>query len=98
MDLNFWGALARRDRGAFFENLLAQQFLIYKILAGFKGRSELQAASFAFARSLELELLTAGGLFKRVKAADKPEDSWISAILIRGDGITLVTQRVRVEP
>jgi hypothetical protein len=44
----------------------------------------------------ELELIQAGGVFKRVIAPEQPEDQWLSAIVIRQGGITLVTQRVRV--
>lgn len=47
--------------------------------------------------SLELEVLEAGGLFKRVKAPDNPEERWLSAIVIRGDGTTLITRRLMVE-
>ena len=43
----------------------------------------------------ELELLPAGGIFKMGKAPLEEEQRWISAILIRGDGITMVTQRLQ---
>ncbi len=45
--------------------------------------------------TLELQLLQAGGLFKRVKAPEKPGDRWFSAILVRNEGIVLITKRVR---
>lgn len=48
--------------------------------------------------AMELQLLQAGGLFKRIKASDQPENRWLSALLVRKDGITLITQRVRFEP
>jgi hypothetical protein len=44
----------------------------------------------------DLQLLPAGGIFKVGKAPAKPENRWISAILIRGDGMTMVTQRLQV--
>jgi len=44
----------------------------------------------------ELQLLQAGGIFKQGRAPEEPADRWLSAILIREDGITLVTQRLRV--
>jgi hypothetical protein len=44
-----------------------------------------------------LELLQSGGLFKRVTAPATPENRWLSAILIQGDGIVVVSQRVKVE-
>jgi hypothetical protein len=47
--------------------------------------------------TIELEPLPAGGIFKTVTAPAQPENRWFSAILIRGDGITMVTQRLRVE-
>ncbi len=46
--------------------------------------------------NLELELLPAGGIFKMGKAPLKPENRWVSAILIRGDGMTTITQRLQV--
>ncbi|MDJ1178925.1 nuclear transport factor 2 family protein [Roseofilum sp. BLCC_M91] len=47
-------------------------------------------------KSIDLELLSAGGLFKLGTAPILPEPRWISAVLIRGDGITMITQRLRV--
>ncbi len=46
---------------------------------------------------LELEPLASGGIYKLATAPETPDDRWLSAILVRGDGITMVTQRVRVE-
>lgn len=45
---------------------------------------------------VDLELLSAGGLFKVGRAPVRPDNRWVSAILIRGDGMTLVTQRLQV--
>lgn len=47
--------------------------------------------------NFKLDLLPAGGIFKTVKAPLAPDNRWLSAIIIRGDGMTLITQRVRVE-
>jgi ketosteroid isomerase-like protein len=46
--------------------------------------------------ALDLGLLPAGGLFKVGQAPATPESRWVSAIIIREDGITEVTQRLRV--
>ena len=46
---------------------------------------------------VDLELLSSGGLFKVGRAPSQPSDQWISAILIRGDGMTMITQRLNVE-
>jgi hypothetical protein len=45
----------------------------------------------------ELQLLQAGGLFKRATSPDNPEHYWLSAILIQPEGLRLVTRRVRIE-
>lgn len=47
--------------------------------------------------SLELAPLTAGGIYKLVTAPRLADNHWLSAIVVRGDGITMVTQRVRVK-
>lgn len=48
--------------------------------------------------TIELELLNSGGLFKIGKAPETPENRWVSAILMRQGGITVITQRLRVVP
>ncbi|MBF2058442.1 MAG: nuclear transport factor 2 family protein [Cyanobacterium sp. T60_A2020_053] len=45
--------------------------------------------------SIELEALSTGGIFKRVTMDEG--NHWYSAIFIRADGMTLITQRVRQE-
>ena len=47
--------------------------------------------------SLELEPLPAGGIFKVATAPKVPQSNWLSAILVRGDGITMITHRVNIE-
>lgn len=47
--------------------------------------------------TIELKQLNSGGIFKTAKAALLPDNQWLSAILVRGDGITVVTQRVRIQ-
>ena len=46
--------------------------------------------------SLELNLLQSGGIFRVGRAPLRPESRWISAVLIRGSGTTVITQRLRV--
>lgn len=45
---------------------------------------------------VELELLTSGGLFKEGRAPTTPSSQWVSAVIMRGDGMTMVTQRMQV--
>jgi hypothetical protein len=46
---------------------------------------------------INLQVLAAGGIYKNVIAPIGGSNHWLSAILVRGDGITLVTRRVIVE-
>lgn len=45
---------------------------------------------------VSLELLSAGGLFKVGRAPNNPGAQWVSAVVVREDGITAVTQRLQV--
>ncbi len=45
---------------------------------------------------VRLELLPAGGLFKIGRAPANGSDRWLSAVVVRGDGLTQVTQRLQV--
>lgn len=47
--------------------------------------------------TLELQPLSAGGIFKVVTAPRLSDNHWLSAIIVRGDGITMVTNRVNIE-
>lgn len=47
---------------------------------------------------LKLELLPAGGLFKMGTAGNKPASEWISAVLVREGGMTIISQRLNVVP
>ncbi|MCC5626491.1 nuclear transport factor 2 family protein [Nostoc sp. CHAB 5715] len=46
--------------------------------------------------SVDLELLTSGGLFKTGQAPSTPGSQWVSAVILRGNGMTMVTQRLQV--
>lgn len=47
--------------------------------------------------TLELQPLSAGGIFKVVTAPRLSDNHWLSAIVVRGDGITMITHRVNIE-
>lgn len=46
---------------------------------------------------LNLDLLPAGGLFKVGRAPALPDQRWVSGIIIREDGLVMVTRRIRFE-
>ncbi|MEO0769224.1 MAG: nuclear transport factor 2 family protein [Cyanobacteria bacterium J06649_4] len=54
------------------------------------------ATDFFTGRPVELELLSAGGLFKIGEAPPTPDSRWVSALLVRDDGLTVVTRRLQV--
>lgn len=54
------------------------------------------ATDFFTGRPVELELLSAGGLFKIGEAPAAPDSRWVSALLVREDGLTVVTRRLQV--
>jgi hypothetical protein len=45
---------------------------------------------------IDLDLLSAGGLFKIGRAPAELGDRWISAIIVREDGITAITRRLQI--
>lgn len=45
---------------------------------------------------IQLEPLQAGGIFKSGRAPTKQGSYWVSAVLIRADGMTTITQRLKV--
>jgi hypothetical protein len=47
---------------------------------------------------IQLEPLNAGGIFKVGTAPNDPGKFWVSAVLVRSDGITIVSQRLPVIP
>ncbi len=45
---------------------------------------------------VDLELLSSGGIFKEGRAPSTPGSQWVSAVVMRGDGMTMITQRMQV--
>lgn len=55
------------------------------------------AEDFFTPRPLDLELLSAGGLFKVGDAPKDADNLWVSGLLVREDGLVVITRRLRVE-
>ncbi|MEO0867975.1 MAG: nuclear transport factor 2 family protein [Cyanobacteria bacterium J06642_11] len=55
------------------------------------------AEDFFTPRPLDLELLAAGGLFKIGEAPTNTDNLWVSGLLVREDGLVVITRRLRVE-
>lgn len=46
----------------------------------------------------DLELISAGGIFKQGVAPGLSDNRWVSAVFVRGGGMTMITQRLRIVP
>jgi hypothetical protein len=66
------------------------------LLLGTAMEESIKPDSYTKPSNFDLDLLPAGGIFKVGKAPIKPENRWISGVLIRGDGMTMITQRLQV--
>ncbi len=67
------------------------------LLAGVAFSQDITANNYLKPTKITLELLQAGGLFKRAQAPKKEEPQWLSALLVSPNGMTWITQRLRVE-
>lgn len=67
------------------------------ILLGGAIEEPIKTSTYTQPDSFDLDILPAGGVFKRVEAPETPGDMWYSAMIVRNDGITLVSHRVRVQ-
>ncbi|MBW4564370.1 MAG: nuclear transport factor 2 family protein [Mojavia pulchra JT2-VF2] len=56
----------------------------------------IQADKYLNPTPVDLKLLTSGGIFKVGRAPSTPGSHWISAVILRGNGMTMVTQRLQV--
>lgn len=65
-------------------------------LVGAAIEEPIQADKYFNPTPVELELLPAGGLFKVGRAPNVAANRWVSAVLVRGEGLTIVTQRLPV--
>ncbi|WP_414529105.1 nuclear transport factor 2 family protein [Nodularia chucula] len=75
---------------------IVQEPLGDDFLLGSALQEPVEASRYLNPTSVDLELLNAGGLFKVGQAPPTPGNHWISAVILRGNGVTMVTQRLRV--
>lgn len=67
-----------------------------RLLLGGATDERVQPSGYLTPTPVNLELLSSGGLFKIGRAPAVAETHWISATLIRDDGITTITRRLQV--
>ncbi|MHC5598850.1 MAG: nuclear transport factor 2 family protein [Nostoc sp.] len=75
---------------------IVQEPLGDDFLLGTALEEPIQADKFLNPTPVDLELLTSGGLFKVGKAPSTPGSQWVSAVILRGNGMTMITQRLQV--
>ena len=78
-------------------DVILKKPLGYDLLLGAALEEKVNVDRYLNPDQLDLNALSAGGIFKLVTAPQTLNDIWLSAILVRADGIRLTTQRVRVE-
>lgn len=67
-----------------------------RLLLGGATDEQVQPSGYLSPTPVNLELLSSGGLFKIGRAPAVAEAHWISATLIRDDGITTITRRLQI--
>ncbi len=70
--------------------------LNYSVLLGAVIDEPVNPKNYLQTNSIRLQPLRAGGLFRIGQAPFSPGDRWISVVLLREDGMTITTQRLRV--
>lgn len=67
-----------------------------RILLGSAFEEPIEPENYTASPVIDLDLLSAGGLFKIGRAPTTLGDRWISAVIVREDGITSITRRLQV--
>jgi hypothetical protein len=67
-----------------------------RLLLGAAMEEPIEVNNYLNAAPINLDLLSAGGVFKTGRAPTTPGNRWLSAVVVRDDGIATVTQRLRV--
>jgi hypothetical protein len=78
-------------------DVIIKEPLTNDISVGYAIKETVESGKYLKPSDFDLEVLQSGGIFKRVKAPNTPENQWLSAILVQSDGMTIVTQRLRIE-
>ncbi|PZV15226.1 MAG: hypothetical protein DCF22_07505 [Leptolyngbya sp.] len=75
---------------------IVQEPLGDDLLLGSALEETIKPDGYLNATTINLEPLNSGGIFKVGKAPANSEQHWLSAVVVRHDGITMVTQRLRI--
>lgn len=75
---------------------IVQEPLGDRLLLGAATDEPVQPSAYLTPTPVNLELLASGGLFKIGQAPAVPETHWVSATLIRDDGMITITRRLQI--
>lgn len=75
---------------------IVQEPLGDDFLLGTALEEPIQANKYLNPTPVDLQSLSSGGLFKIGRAPSTPGSQWISAVILRGNGVTMITQRLQV--
>lgn len=82
----------------FYFDAIVLEPLGERLLLGMAIDEDINSTSYTVPSAIEFDLLTSGGLFKVGQAPNTPGQRWLSAVVIRDDGITGTTRRMQVAP
>lgn len=77
-------------------NAFVREPLGNQVLAGAAIAQATRPQFYGLPRDLQPVVLPGGGLFKRGQAGAAGDDQWLSAVLVSGDGMTVISQRLQV--
>lgn len=75
---------------------IVQEPLESDLLLGAVVQEPVNSAGYLKPATADLDILNSGGLFKVGKAPNTAGSQWVSAVLVRHGGMTMVTQRLNV--
>ncbi len=75
---------------------IVQEPLGNDLLLGTVVQEPVNSSGYLKPATADLDLLSSGGLFKTGKAPTAAGSQWVSAVLVRNGGMTMVTQRLNV--
>ena len=79
-------------------DVIALDPLEEEVLLGAASEEPANGLNYLGERALDLEVLSAGGLYQVGTAPDGPSDRWLSAVVARPGGVTFIGRRLRVIP
>lgn len=86
-----------RSGQEFTFDAIVQEPLGDDLLMGTALEEAIKPEGFLNTTTANLEPLNSGGIFKVGRAPNNAEQHWLSAVVVRHDGITMVTQRLRIQ-